>query len=400
MQTIKCLSENLIKTLSSIQDDNISIFDVAIERSLILSALKLLPKDASLTLNYGRLSWEDKIAKDNSTYKIDGELCIQLVSDRFTIRFLNKPKFKPNHERKVIPINFIEKYETAQPAGILINLQEFIEALSYALISIATDQSRPNLTCVLFESGNDTLKLVTADGFRLGVAPIKAIGITTDKILIYKSEIAKLLKFLKSLKPEGRGKNKTYPELYISYGDKLKFTSGNNAIELEITDRKITFPNYEQLIPATGTKVEFIASQFLQATKALTAIAKDGSNIIRCEFNHTYPTDKITLTAKSEELGESQVECDALVFADCKIAFNGGNLTAYLNHLKDSKVTAWIGQASDCAKFECNGKLELIMPMFVKWDDDKPAPIKQEPQDEVEEYIDAYPIEDTELVNA
>jgi hypothetical protein len=65
MQTIKCLRENVIKTLTSIKDDNVSIFDVAIERRKLLEALKLLTDD-TLTLNYGRVStWVEKNVPDD-----------------------------------------------------------------------------------------------------------------------------------------------------------------------------------------------------------------------------------------------------------------------------------------------------------------------------------------------
>jgi DNA polymerase III sliding clamp (beta) subunit (PCNA family) len=166
------------------------------------------------------------------------------------------------------------------------------------------------------------------------------------------------------------------------------FSSGNNKIEL--TTLLGTFPKYEQLIPTTGTTNEFIASQMLEAVKALHSIAKDGSGIIRLKFSKELYDDKaigkITMSSKSEELGESVIECDANVEADAKIAFNSRYLIDLLKQAKDSKVTMLMTVESNPALFTIGNKIQVLMPMFVKWDEDKP--------------IESVAPENKELVNA
>jgi DNA polymerase III sliding clamp (beta) subunit (PCNA family) len=405
MQTIKCLRENVIKTLTSIKDDNVSIFDVQIERRRLLEALKLLTSD-TLTLNYGRVSWIDKHSNGADDYEgfiasqINDEPCLQIQADKMTMRFLNRAVIKRNP--RIVPINFIESYVKPESSGTLIDVKELIEAINYVAISRATEQARPNLTCIYFECENDKIKLTTADGFRLGMTSIQAKGIPAGNFLIDFTEIIRLLPFLKSLIV--KGKNKSNPDLYISV-DKtaVKFLSGNNSIELYTFDG--IFPKYQQLIPTTGTTNEFIASELLEVVKALHSIAKDSNGIIRLQFTKELyedkPIGKIALSSKSEELGDLKTECNAIVETDCKIAFNSKYLIDLLKLAKDSKVTMLMSTESSSALFTMGNKTQVLMPMFVKWDDDKPAePIKQEPQDEVEEYIEAYPIEDTELVNA
>ncbi len=66
MNTIKVLNENVIKALSSIKEDNVSIADVVIDRRKLLAALKLQTQaDAEvITLNYGKLSWQKSTGEE------------------------------------------------------------------------------------------------------------------------------------------------------------------------------------------------------------------------------------------------------------------------------------------------------------------------------------------------
>ena len=388
MQTIKCLRENVIKTLTSIKDDNVSIFDVTIQRRKLLEALKLLTDD-TLTLNYGRVSWIDRRCHDKDDYdgyvasQIDNETCLQIQADKMTMRFLNRAVIKRNP--RIVPINFIESYVKPESSGTLIDVKELIEAINYVAISRATEQARPNLTCIYFECENDKIKLTTADGFRLGMTSIYAKGIPAGNFLIDFTEIIRLLPFLKSLIV--KGKNKSNPDLYISV-DKttVKFLSGNNSIELYTFDG--TFPKYQQLIPTTGTTNEFIASQMLEAVKALHSVARDGSGIIRLKISKALyddkPIGKITLSSKSEELGDMTTECDANVETDAKIAFNGKYLIDLLKQAKDNKVLMLMTIESSPALFTIGNKTQVLMPMFVQWGD-KPA----EPEPETIETIES-----------
>lgn len=398
MQTIKCLRENVIKTLTSIKDDNVSIFDVTIQRRKLLETLKLLESD-TLTLNYGRVSWIDRRCHDKDDYdgyvasQIDNETCLQIQADKMTMRFLNRAVIKRNP--RIVPINFIESYVKPESSGTLIDVKELIEAINYVAISRATEQARPNLTCIYFECENDKIKLTTADGFRLGMTSIQAKGIPAGNFLIDFTEIIRLLPFLKSLIV--KGKNKSNPDLYISV-DKttVKFLSGNNSIELYIFDG--TFPKYQQLIPTTGTTNEFIASELLEAVKALHSIAKDGSGIIRLQFSKELyddkPIGKIALSSKSEDLGDLKTECNAIVETDCKIAFNGKYLIDLLKLAKDNKVSMLMSTESSPALYTIGNKSHVMMPMFVQWET-KPAEPEPETIDEVEDETTQYEIDQT-----
>ncbi len=378
-QTIKVLKENLITKLASIKEDNVSIADVTINRRKLLEALKLQkqPDADIITLTYGKVSWEDKFKQGGTRWnpehwkedKVDNEPCIQFSCNHTIMRFLNRPKNRYGQEAKVIPLNFVDHTEYTEPElkGIPLDTQELIKALSFVLPCVATETLRPILNCILFGSDKGIIKLVAADGFRLGISKVSADGIPTDKVLIHLTDIHRLLTFLKAIKPTGKGKDKNYPEVYLVHDYKaIKFSTKDGTLELK--KQRGVFPDYSKLIPKDGAKTEFIASGMLEAVKALKNIANDGSGIIRLHFSTGKPCGTITLSAKSEEYGESSIECDALVKSDCKIAVDHKYLIDLLKQCGDSRISVRVTVPSSPMLFDISDtRQEVIMPMFVQW---------------------------------
>jgi DNA polymerase III sliding clamp (beta) subunit (PCNA family) len=365
--TIKTTNDNLIKALTGITNENVSIGDVTIDRKRLLECLKLYPESV-LNIDYGSVTWFDNVSeyKDKAYFKttIDDQACIQIRLDRQIIRFLNRPKLnKRGLPYDVTPLNFTESIIKTELTGYTISVKALLEALNFTAINIASEDSRPVLNAILFESDGSTLKLIAADGFRLGVANLTVPGIGTNKALITLTDITKLLKFIKALKPSGKGKTKVLPDVNFNFTDKgINFTSDNGKLELVSIDGN--FPKYQSLIPENGTKIEFIASDMFKALKALKAIAKDGSGIIRLQFY----AGKVVLTSRSEELGDSSVECDAIVESDCRIACNVQYLSELMNVCGNSKVSLKITKDSSPALFEVDGNISVIMPMAVQWE--------------------------------
>ena len=374
---IKVLRENVIKQLASIKEDNVSIAGITIGRRKLLEALKLQTQANAdmLTINYGTVSWEYEYRNysdgrwEQEPFTLEPQPCIQISCDHTTMRFMSHTKVKNWQEPKVIPLNFVDHREYTEPElmGIPLDTQELIKAVSFVLPCVATETLRPILNCILFESDRNTIKLVSADGFRLGISKVSADGIPTDKVLIHLTDIHRLLTFLKAIKPIGKGKDKYYPEVYLAYDYKaIKFSTKDGTLELK--KQKGVFLDYSKLIPKDGALTEFIASGMLEAVKALKNIANDGSGIIRLRFNTGEPCGKITLSARSEEYGESSIECDALVESDCKIAVNHKYLIDLLKQCGNSRIAVRITVESSPMVFDVSDtRQEVIMPMFVQW---------------------------------
>lgn len=370
MNTIKVNRKDFISKLASVKDDNVSIADVVIDRRKLVEVLRLQtqPDADVITLNYGTLSWQSSTGEHTSD--VDNEPCLQFSCNHTTMRFLNRPKHPGNnrcYQPKVIPLNFVD--HRAEPikqalTGIPIDTQELIEALNFVIHGVETDGQREVLECVCFDCSKNTLQLVTADGFRLPIAKMTIKGMTAKKVLIHRLDIPKLLIFLKN-NYTGKGKSKTWLDTYLDIREqKTMFISDKGMVEFD--NQTGSYPNYSQLIPTTGTHIQLIASDMLESVKAVNVMARDGSGIIRLKFNR-YPSN-LTVSASSEEVGNSAVECQALVDRECHIAINAKYLIDYLKTCGDNIIDLFITTpSSPMVMHDGIDKSEVVMPMSVVW---------------------------------
>jgi len=369
MKTIQLDRKQFIKTLSSIKEDNVSIANVQITRRNLLEALKLQTQDGSdiMTLTYGKMSWQGKKeSKYDSHYVvIDNEPCLQFNCNHTTMRFLNRPVMTRQGEIKVIPLNFTQPI--TEYSGIPINPQDLLDGLNKVSHCMASETIREVLHAILFESTSEYLKLVAADGYRLGVVKLDISGLPQDKVIIDRDDITRLLAFLRAVKPTGKGRLKEYPEVYLSYNENsITFQSVNGILELPVMGKKYHYPDYEKLIPTTGTHIEFIASDMLQSAKALSNVCKEGSGIIRL-YCSKYP-DRITLKARSEQLADTESECPARVDVEHQIAVSVNYLMDFLKTAKDNLIDLFLqGSSYPMVFYNTENYCETVMPMFVQW---------------------------------
>ena len=135
-----------------------------------------------------------------------------------------------------------------------------------------------------------------------------------------------------------------------------------------------TFPKYSQLIPQSfAGRATVTVNEFLRACKMASIFARDGSGIVRLIMTPggELTPGKITVSSKSEELGEDIGEIDATVEGqEAKIAFNGKYLTDVLSVLKEAKVTLETTNPSSPGVIKPVGSdnyIHVVMPMFVQW---------------------------------
>ncbi|MDO8567157.1 MAG: DNA polymerase III subunit beta, partial [Dehalococcoidales bacterium] len=135
-----------------------------------------------------------------------------------------------------------------------------------------------------------------------------------------------------------------------------------------------TFPNYAQLIPQShNTRVVVSVDEFLRATKTASIFARDGSGIVRLVITPGKESapGKVTVSARSEELGDDVGEIDAIVEGDeAKIAFNGKYLVDVLSVLHETQVALETTSPSSPGVVKPVGAddyMHVVMPMFVQW---------------------------------
>ena len=135
-----------------------------------------------------------------------------------------------------------------------------------------------------------------------------------------------------------------------------------------------SFPNYAQLIPQSyNTRMVVNVAEFLRATKTASIFARDGSGIVRLMITPggDLTPGKVSVSARSEEIGDDVGEIDAIVDGEeAKIAFNGKYLTDVISVLRESQVALETTNPSSPGVVRPVGVdnyIHVVMPMFVQW---------------------------------
>jgi len=252
-------------------------------------------------------------------------------------------------------------------ASVTIPADTFRGALERVVFAAATDDSRPVLTGVKVELADDSFTLAAADGFRLAVETGKlgaSIGNEVGVIVPAKTlaEVERLL-----------GDGSSSVELSIdNNGRSAKFRLDTSEIVTALVQG--TFPDYDKLIPTSyGTKATVDLASMVQATRAASIFARDGSGIIRVVVSpgESEGTGAVKVISRAEEVGSNENELDAKVEGEeTKVAFNSKFLMDVLNVLNGDDVDLETTTPSSPGVFRSEkheGYTHVVMPMFVQW---------------------------------
>ena len=223
------------------------------------------------------------------------------------------------------------------------------------------------LTGVDAQFEGDLLTLAAADGFRLAVykLPIAAPVSEKSEVIIPARTLAELNRLM--------GDHEEPVEITINPNKSQALFRLKN-IEMVSQLVQGTFPNYAQLIPQSySTRAVVDVAEFLRATKTASIFARDGSGIIRLVIapGGELTPGKMTVSARSEEVGDDVGEIDAMVEGEeAKIAFNGKYLTDVLGVLGEAQVALETTNPSSPGVIRPVGVdnyIHVVMPMFVQW---------------------------------
>jgi len=252
-------------------------------------------------------------------------------------------------------------------ASVTIPADAFRGALERVVFAAATDDSRPVLTGVKVELAEDSFTLAAADGFRLAVETGKLGASVSEEVgvIVPAKTLAEVERLL--------GDGSSSVELSVdANGRSAKFKLDTSEIVTALVQG--TFPDYEKLIPTSyGTKATIDLASMVQATRAASIFARDGSGIIRVIVN---PGDgdapgSVKIISRAEEVGSNENELDASVEGEeSKVAFNSKFLMDVLNVLSGDDVDIETTTPSSPGVFRSakhEGYTHVVMPMFVQW---------------------------------
>jgi len=248
-----------------------------------------------------------------------------------------------------------------------VDVEALRQGINQVVFAAATEESRPVLTGVCSRFEGDQLTMAAADGFRLAVYTLplgEKIAEKTEAIIP-----ARTLAELNRLMAE-----QEEPVDITLNPNKSQALFRLKSAELVSQLVQGTFPNYDQLIPQSyTTRVIVSVAEFLRATRTASIFARDGSGIVRLMITPGSESNpgKISVSARSEEIGDDIGEIDATVEGDdAKIAFNGKYLTDVLSVLHETSVALEVTNPSSPGLIRPVGAdnyTHVVMPMFVQW---------------------------------
>ncbi|HUV46119.1 MAG TPA: DNA polymerase III subunit beta [Dehalococcoidia bacterium] len=241
------------------------------------------------------------------------------------------------------------------------------QGISQVVFAAASEDSRPVLTGIDAEFDGDLLTLAAADGFRLAVYKLPLISPVSQKteVIIPARTLAELNRLMAD--------QEEAIEITVNPNKSQALFRLKN-IELVSQLVQGTFPQYAQLIPQSyNTRVVVDVAQFLRAAKTASIFASDGGGIVRLVMTPggELTPGKVTISARSEEVGDDVGEIDAIVEGEeAKIAFNGKYLIDVLGVLREAQVALETTNPSSPGVIRPVGVdnyIHVVMPMFVQW---------------------------------
>jgi DNA polymerase-3 subunit beta len=248
-----------------------------------------------------------------------------------------------------------------------VEVEALHQGISQVVFAAATEESRPVLTGIDAQFDGDLLTLAAADGFRLAVYKLPLATPVSQKaeVIIPARTLAELNRLA--------AEQEEAVEITVN-PDKSQALFRLKNVELVSQLVQGTFPQYAQLIPQSySTRAIVDVDAFLRATKTASIFARDGSGIVRLMVapGGELTLGKITVSARSEEIGDDVGEIDATVEGEeAKIAFNGKYLTDVLSVISESQVALEITNPASPGVIRPVGVdnyIHVIMPMFVQW---------------------------------
>ena len=206
------------------------------------------------------------------------------------------------------------------------------ESIHQVVLAAAVEDSRPVLTGVNVEFEGDKVTFAAADGFRLAVRHAELIEPVAEKtsVIIPSRTLSDIERLLEGDEPV---------DMVVTPAKSQAMFRFRN---IEVVSQLLqgTFPNYAQLIPQEHTTRAVIdLGSLRRATRTASIFAKDGAGIIRMEMTPDAPPVRMKISARAEEVGDSESSIEAEIEgSDGKIAFSSRYLNDVLSVVGKEKV--------------------------------------------------------------
>lgn len=373
---IFCMQDKLARGISTVSRAVASRSTLPVLSNIYIGTDEGRLKLAATNLEIGITTWVEAQVESAGATTVPSKLFADLVNqsppDRITLSLQDSSQELRYHCASVDSVikgiasdefPIIPTTESADPIRLPAPLlKEMIEQVSFAA---ASDESRPILTGVLMDFGQEQLALSASDGFRLSmrVAPLeRAIGSPT-RVIVPARALAEVGRLLSDGDEE--------VEIAITPNkNQILFRTKNVELVSQLIEG--TFPDVQRLIPKSfGTRTVVDTGQLLKAVRRAYIFARDAANIIRVKVASTEPgvPGSLTLNAEANDLGENVEDIVASIEGEgMEIAFNAKYLIDVLGVINSAQVGIETASASAPGVIRPvggEGFTHVIMPMHL-----------------------------------
>ncbi len=191
-------------------------------------------------------------------------------------------------------------------------LEKLDQAVNLVSFAAADDNTRPVLSAINWQFGDQEYRMVTTDGYRLSLKDVKEVEISQEgkAFLVPARSLTEIIRL-------------TNREEEIKVG----LTKDENQVvfmlpNLQLTSRLIEgeFPNYQEIIPdQKETSVSVNKDEFLSAVRAASVFARESANVVKFSIKD----NKLVISANAPSVGENKNEIGAQLEGEkLEIAFN------------------------------------------------------------------------------
>jgi DNA polymerase III subunit beta len=236
-----------------------------------------------------------------------------------------------------------------------INFRDFKSALNGVIFAASVDETRPELTGVLFWFKEKSLVLAATNSYRLAERVIGLEEETKEEKIIVPlrsmQEIARIIS-----EQENESFNLEFEE------NQIKFEFEETIIISRLIEGE--YPDYRQIVPNSfNTEVEVETNELVKAVKAASLFTKTGIFDVTLEFTGA----GLIIKAINSQLGENTIKLKTKQTGkEETVVFNYKFLLDGLNNINSGSVRVLINSATNPVLFKPLGEekfMYLVMPI-------------------------------------
>jgi DNA polymerase-3 subunit beta len=290
----------------------------------------------------------------------ESEIEIDVTENRMELKVENG-----NYRLSGIPSDEFPKLPTANLAKqIKIPGGELVKMIQKTTFAVSTDETRPALNGVLWQTSGKSMQMVATDGHRLAKISQKNNKLKGlhDDIIIPPKVLNLLVKLLAdSAKGEGE------KEIGVIFGENnIIFNLDDSIIASRLIEGP--YPNFEQVIPKDNDKKLIVNKDLLASTIRRVSIL---ANTLTHQIKFSFKKDTIELSSANFDLGGEAKEslvCDYTA-EPMDIGYNATYVLDILKQIDGDEVIFDLGTPVSAAMIYSSEKKEgeeclyLVMPL-------------------------------------